>query len=212
MSEINNYEKNKFGIILKNILKERSISIRKFSQITTIDASTLSRIINGKRKATPEHLKAISNALNIPISVFFEANGYEIKAIENDFNEAINKINAFLEISEEYKNPFNINELNEELDKCTEFSKTKEGKKIIKEEFEEKIEKIDCRGPFIDQLKNMFSAFLQNKSSLKSMALMGGALLYFIINVDIIPDYIFPIGYIDDAFVVEIVSNSLKNK
>ncbi|MFB8735547.1 YkvA family protein [Bacillus sp. SL00103] len=26
----------------------------------------------------------------------------------------------------------------------------------------------------------------------------GGALLYFIMPVDLIPDYIFPIGYIDD--------------
>jgi uncharacterized membrane protein YkvA (DUF1232 family) len=34
---------------------------------------------------------------------------------------------------------------------------------------------------------------------------MGSALLYFILPVDVIPDYIFPIGYLDDAIAVQLV-------
>ncbi len=41
---------------------------------------------------------------------------------------------------------------------------------------------------------------------------MGGALLYFIVSVDVIPDYIFPIGYIDDAAAVQFVFNQLSHK
>lgn len=41
---------------------------------------------------------------------------------------------------------------------------------------------------------------------------MGGALLYFILPVDVIPDYIFPIGYLDDEFVVKLVLDLLSKE
>ncbi|WP_343770096.1 YkvA family protein [Oceanobacillus oncorhynchi] len=40
---------------------------------------------------------------------------------------------------------------------------------------------------------------------------MGGVLLYFITPVDVVPDYIFPIGYMDDAIAVQIALKKLSN-
>ncbi|MEH7609111.1 DUF1232 domain-containing protein [Priestia megaterium] len=33
--------------------------------------------------------------------------------------------------------------------------------------------------------------------------------MYFILPTDIIPDYVFPIGYLDDAIAVQLVMNQL---
>nr|WP_275949849.1 DUF1232 domain-containing protein [Oceanobacillus jordanicus] len=38
---------------------------------------------------------------------------------------------------------------------------------------------------------------------------MGGALLYFVLTLDLIPDYLFPIGYIDDAIAVQLTVSML---
>ena len=45
----------KLGLYLKKMLQEHSLSMRKFSELTDIDTATISRIINGKRKANPAH-------------------------------------------------------------------------------------------------------------------------------------------------------------
>lgn len=58
----------------------------------------------------------------------------------------------------------------------------------------------------------MFVKFTTMNGSPRQLALMGGALLYFILPVDVIPDYIFPIGYLDDAFVVKLVLDLLSKE
>lgn len=67
-------------------------------------------------------------------------------------------------------------------------------------------------GPFLEQLKNMYSLFINGRGTPRELMLMGGALLYFIMPVDLIPDYIFPIGYIDDAAAVQVILNQLTNR
>lgn len=62
--------------------------------------------------------------------------------------------------------------------------------------FEEKIEKIGSIGPFIDQLKSLFDRFRKKSGMPYELLIIGGALLYFISPVGVIPDYIFPIGSI----------------
>ncbi len=47
-------EKSNLGLLLKKLLKEKSLSMRKLSALTNIDTATISMIINGKRKANPE--------------------------------------------------------------------------------------------------------------------------------------------------------------
>lgn len=203
-------ENNEIGILLKNVLKEKTLSIRKFSTITDIDSSTISRIINGKRKATPEHLQIFSEVLNVPTSILFEAAGYSVREEDSELHKAIDNIQDFLKDTEGYNKNFSEEDVKAELFKYEKYAETVEGRKLIDNNFEEKIKNTGSIGPFIDQLKYMFNKFCQNDNSLKQLSLIGGALLYFITSIDIIPDYLFPIGYIDDAFVVEFVSNKLK--
>lgn len=205
------YERNNdISSLLKNALEEKSLSLRKFSSITNIDSSTISRIINGKRKATPEHLQIFSEVLDIPIAILFEAAGYPVREDESEIHKAIDNIQDFLKDDEGYNKNFSVEDVKAELFKYEKYAETLEGRQIIDNNFEDKIKNTGSAGPFIEQLKDMFSKFCQNDSSLKQLSLIGGALLYFITSIDIIPDYLFPLGYIDDAFVVEFVSSKLK--
>lgn len=56
----------------------------------------------------------------------------------------------------------------------------------------------------------MFSMFINRKGSVKELGLMGAALLYFVVTKDLMPDYLFPVGFMDDALVVQVVMKQLE--
>ncbi len=58
----------------------------------------------------------------------------------------------------------------------------------------------------------MYSQFSNEDTPSAERAVLGSALLYFILSTDIIPDYIFPIGYLDDAIAVQMVLNKLASR
>jgi uncharacterized membrane protein YkvA (DUF1232 family) len=80
---------------------------------------------------------------------------------------------------------------------------------MICNNFQTKIEQVGSVGTFIDQLKQMYLEYCDEKTSAAKRSILGSALLYFILPTDIIPDYVFPIGYLDDAIAVQLVMNQL---
>lgn len=208
-------EKNKgseLGFLLRKRLKEQSLSLRKFSELTDIDPATVSRIMNGKRKATPDHLQRFADCLAVPASDLFIAAGYPIKPHPSDFHTSIDHIQDFLESSDIHYEKFSEESVQQELAKYEQYAQTEEGKETILQRFEDKLQKVSSLGPFIHYLKMMYEQFRANKGTPVERALIGSALIYFILPVDCIPDYIFPIGYIDDAIAVQLVVHSLKNR
>lgn len=97
----------------------------------------------------------------------------------------------------------------QELENYERYAQTTEGEKRIHESFASKLEQIDSAGPFIEQLTDMYQQFCNETISKEERAVLGGALLYFILSTDIIPDYLFPIGYLDDAIAVELAKEKL---
>jgi uncharacterized membrane protein YkvA (DUF1232 family)/DNA-binding Xre family transcriptional regulator len=200
------------GPLLKGMLKERSLSMRKFSEMTGIDTAIISKIINGKRKATPDHLQRFSDQLGVPISRLYEAAGYPVDQDQPEVKESYGDIQAILESTNLTDQEFRLEDVKQELKKYEEFSQTKEGSETIHQKFEEKMDKVGSIGPFIHHLNDMYERFSRKKGTKAELALMGGALLYFIAAVDCIPDYLFAVGYIDDALVIKWVMNGLSLK
>ncbi|MGE8203189.1 DUF1232 domain-containing protein [Heyndrickxia sp. NPDC080065] len=204
------------SLLLKEILKKRSFSMRKLSELTEIDTATISRIINGKRKANPEQLQKFADCLDVPITDLFIAAGYPIeqaqKKPQSDIHISVDSIQNFLESSNLYDKKFTMASVEQELAKYEQYVQTEEGTETILNSFGEKLQKVGSIGPFINQLKDMYEKFRLKKGTPRELALMGSALIYFILPVDIIPDYIFPIGYLDDAIAVQIVINLLSKK
>ncbi|MGV2911699.1 DUF1232 domain-containing protein [Bacillus safensis subsp. safensis] len=203
------------GQILKGKLQQRSLSLRELSTYTGIDKATLSRIMNGKRKPTLNHLQRLSESLNISLDQLLTASGYPIKneKVHGDtFIQAVEEIEKTLKDQEVYDGTFSQTKLEQKLNEYEAYSQTAEGKETITAKFEKKMKTLSGVGPFLEQLKNMYSLFINGRGTPRELMLMGGALLYFIMPVDLIPDYIFPIGYIDDAAAVQVILNQLTNR
>lgn len=208
-------ESHDLGLLLKRLLKEHSLSMRKLSELTEIDTATISRIINGKRKANLQHLEKFSLYLKVPISVLLEAAGYPIEPkseqTNSDIYKSVKEIKKILQSTNSYDTNFSIESVDQHLATYGQYSQTKDGENTIINSFEEKLEKVGSIGPFIDQLKELFKRFKNKRGTPYELLIIGSALLYFISPVDVIPDYIFPIGYLDDAIAVQISLKLLKN-
>ena len=205
---------NNLGSTLKELLKERSLSMRKLSALTDIDTATISRIINGKQKANLQHLQKFSECLEVPLAELFESSGLPIEQNkqekqQSDIHTSFEIIQGFLNSSNLYDSQFSIERVEQKLVNYGQFSQTEEGKDTIHKRFEEKLQKVEGIGPFINQLKELYDTFRHGKGNSHELILIGSVLLYFIIPVDVIPDYIFPIGYLDDAIAVKLILNSL---
>ena len=203
----------KLGILIKELLKEHSFSMRKLSILTGMDTATISRIVNGKQPANFNHLQKFSEYLTVPIEQLLIAAGYDISSFKQKPNSNVEIIFHTIEEIFKSSNLFEkenlIERVNEELNKYEDYALTEEGQKIIMKGFDEKINKVSGIGPFIEELKNIYKLFCDDNLTTNQHAILGSGLLYFIFSTDIIPDYIFPIGYIDDFIAIKLVQNRL---
>ncbi|MGE7766119.1 helix-turn-helix domain-containing protein [Peribacillus sp. NPDC096540] len=204
------------GLMLKDLLKERSLSMRKLSELTDIDTATISRIINGKRKARPEHLQKFASYLGVPFSELFAAAGYDIEKQQDkpdsDIHASVDSIQTVLESANLYDKDFSLASVKQKLANYEQYTQTDEGKETILNSFGEKVQKVGSIGPFISHLKEMYEKFRLKNGTPAELTLIGSALIYFILPVDVIPDYTFPIGYLDDAMAVQLVINLVSMK
>lgn len=208
-------ETNEIGLLLKSLLKKNTMSMRKLSTLTNIDTATISRIINGKRRPTPEHIQKFAKFLDYPVDKMFTVAGYlpsEASNQSEDILDSIESIQSELFSSNHYNETFSIKEVQEQLQKFNHYALTDEGKGLVADKFEEKVQKVEGVGPFILQLKEFYQRFSNRKGNITELAVMGAALIYFIMSVDVIPDYIFPIGYLDDAVAIKISAKLLPTK
>jgi uncharacterized membrane protein YkvA (DUF1232 family) len=65
-----------------------------------------------------------------------------------------------------------------------------------------KIRRVARRIPFVHELLAAYYATLDPKTPLQVKAVLMGALAYFVLPVDVIPDFIVGFGFTDDATVL----------
>lgn len=196
----------RLGFMLKLLMKERALSMRKLSELTGIHTATISRIVSGKQSARPEHLQKLSAFFNVPLKQLFEAAGFDMKHEEDrhDIQSSVEMIQETLEFSNLFDQQNIIPRVQQELNVYERYALTEEGRQLIRDRFQIKAQHIDGMGPFIEQLMQMHADFFDGSVTEKKRAVMGSVLLYFIYSTDIIPDYVFPIGYLDDAIAIQL--------
>ncbi|MGX9756144.1 helix-turn-helix domain-containing protein [Clostridioides difficile] len=203
-----------FGNLLKTLLKEKSISMGELSKKSGIDKSTISRMANDKQKPNINHLEKFAIHLNVNLEELLKASGYEFKNsntkqifnIDNDFSN-FDDVLGFANLIND-KN-FNGN-IEKELSKCELYVQTDEGKKLLFDNFNKKIDSIEKQGQFTDRLRNMYAEFCTGELGIKKYLLIGSMLLYFVISTDVIPDFVFPIGFMDDLVALNMVTKLLR--
>lgn len=179
-------------------IKENTLSLRDFSTLVDIPISTLSRILNNKQKINLNHL----NKLNKVISVKKDKD-------EEFFTEGITELLK----STNYSSKDGLSyEISKEFNKCKEFSSTKDGSRMIRSEFPQKIDSIKGVGPFVDSFKKLYNEYIKEVPFSAKAILIGAVLIYFITPIDAIPDYLFGIGYIDDMLILQLGLSLLNKK
>ncbi|MCE4050793.1 DUF1232 domain-containing protein [Bacillus sp. Au-Bac7] len=205
----NEINENKLGHLLKTTLENQKISMSKLSLETNIDKATISRIISGKRKATPKHLQAISESLHIPVYELFTAAGYTEKSTEADnhfeLHAKIDAIQNMINSSGMYSDTFKIEEVEKQINVYSNNVHSSEEQKNLITQFKKKVKKLGSEGPFIQQLEELYYKFRYKKGSPAQLLLMASGLFYFVSTLDVIPDYILPIGYLDDVIAINII-------
>ena len=104
---------------------------------------------------------------------------------------------------------FTKRDIEQELAKYETYAMTEEGQEMIVEKFPDKRRQIVGAGPFVEELDEIYSRFSQSDITMEERCILGSVLLYFVLATDVIPDYIFPIGYLDDALAVQIARDRL---
>jgi len=197
------------GKLLKSAMAEQSLSMRKLSELTGICTATISRIINNKQSANLKHLQKFSKQLDIPIEKLLSVTGISVneglsghsRFIFNIIHDTLASLGIDLDTI--------LSDIQKELQKYEEYAKTKEGKNVIYNAFRVKTAEIGETGVIIDQLNLLFNKFCSEDTSPDEQAVAGSAILYFILSMDVIPDYMFSIGYLDDAIAVNLVLKRL---
>ncbi|NIK75279.1 uncharacterized membrane protein YkvA (DUF1232 family)/predicted XRE-type DNA-binding protein [Paenibacillus castaneae] len=203
------------GETLISLLKARSLSMRKLSTLTGIDTATISRIVNGKQKAKPSHLEIFALHLGVPTAQLLQAAGFEVSVLHpnrsTNIHASIDSISEVLQASNLMNYTFTSELVQKELNKYEPYALTEEGQRIILNEFPAKVASVNGAGPFIDELKQMYLQYGETGIALERRAIIGSALLYFVLSIDVIPDYVFPLGYLDDAIAVQLVLDRLNH-
>lgn len=124
-------KKNQLGALLKEHLRKRSLSLRELSERTQIDKATISRIINGKRKANLNHLQRFSDSLGVSFDELMTAAGYTMEKKQDndrpDIHSSIDEIEDVLQTSNVYDRSFTMEELKSKLTEYQQYSQTEEG-------------------------------------------------------------------------------------
>lgn len=198
------------GELIKIEMKKRVLSMRKLSAITGMDTATISRILSGKQEPKLSHLKLFSEYLGIPLEILL---GVSREAVGDPANssimDSVAAISEILGTSQQFDPQVTTELIQQELIKYEQYAQTAEGHRIICQEFETKVNQVNGIGPLIEHLKQMYIRYNNEDTSRADRSVLGSALLYFILSADIIPDYVFPIGYLDDAIAVYLVLSRL---
>ncbi len=155
----------------------------------------------------------MSKALGIPLENLLIASGYDLnnvkekKQFKYSYNNKIDDIEDIFNFSNFLEDNYINEQIEGELDKYEQYVLTPEGSSMVHNNFSEKIKNVGETGAFVDKLKEMYRLFCSDNITTKELIILGSGLLYFIISTDIIPDFIFPIGFLDDVIAIKIVLN-----
>lgn len=196
---------------VKALLRQRSMSMRQLAAATGISVSTISKMIAGKQRVNLDYLRRMAEVLRVPAGTLIEAAGLPLAhdAREPGQNQPVEIVNEFLRYLGLEKLQFVRGDIERELDKYEAYARTEEGMQLIAEKYQQKRGQIQGVGEFVSDLDAMYDRFSQEDTPEQEKAILASGLLYFLLATDAIPDYLFPVGYLDDAIAMQIIHERL---
>lgn len=203
-------EARSFGQTLKIMLYGKGYTMTKLAKECGLDKATVSRIANDKQQPNINQLKSFSKVLGVPLTKLLKAAGHEIveepsTLKEEDAMYDFSNDEDILNFTNLIKSDELVAKVEKEFNKCIDYIQTDEGKNVLKESFDKKVNNVESKGKFVDKINELYAIFCKSQLNSQTYIIVGAALLYFVITLDIIPDYIFPIGFIDDMIAINLI-------
>ncbi|MCL1917677.1 MAG: helix-turn-helix domain-containing protein [Peptococcaceae bacterium] len=203
------FSQDSLSSIIKNSMTKQGISLRHLSRVSGISSASLSKILNNKQSAGIRHIQLFARHLNIPIEYLLSSIGIDIEAGKD--KDTIFILNTIEELLTSFGIQIHslVEEIRKELNKYEHYARTEEGREIILQQFAPKLATVKGAGIVIDKLTSFYQRYCAEELEDMERAILGSALLYFTLSPDVIPDYAFPLGYLDDAIAVNLAAQRL---
>lgn len=92
----------------------------------------------------------------------------------------------------------------------TDSAGTAESERLVRRHFWAKVRTTLGRLPFIEDLLAAWYCFADDRTPPRAKAILVGALAYFVIPTDVLPDFIVGLGFTDDATVLLAAIQSIR--
>lgn len=184
-------------------MAERRLSLRALARRAGVSHSSVSRLLHGRVRATVGLLSALAPVLGLPAEDLLAAAGLT-GGQGDDLLKALRS--AGLEPAPEL-----VGRVRAALDRLREYAAGDEARESVRESFERKLATLGARGPLVERLRALGRLYLEEDTARPEARLTAGAaVLYFLQAVDAIDDFIWPIGYLDDALAVTLTEAELR--
>jgi uncharacterized membrane protein YkvA (DUF1232 family) len=213
-------EMKRFGECVRYLLQKKGMTAEELvfamnsTECVKTNKAALSRIMTGKRIPNDEEAQVMANVLNAPILLeIYESLKKYISTQDGvyalDFYEKTNFLLDANDGSKEDIPHVDYNLLFQILKGLYRYCLNHDVTKRIEKEFGRKLTQIKGHGKIIKRLQLMYQCLNHTKLTKQAHAWIEAALLYFITPIDLIPDFLLPYGYIDDAIVVGFIFHKL---
>ncbi len=185
---------------IRRELQQQGMSLRELGRRSGIHHSLLSRLLRGELAPTPRLVGRLAPALGVDLGFLYNEAGLG-KTLP--LEEALKGMGIGEGLDEA--------RLTEELAALAKQATTPAGDRLVREAFPRKRKETALRGPVLECMDELYALYTGESLPPEFRAEVGAALLYFISPTDCIPDDHFPLGYLDDALVIQRVWGKLSS-
>lgn len=195
---------DRLGPLLRARIAARGRSLRAVAREAGVSHSTLSRLLNGHTHPTRRLLVAIAPVLGIPVGELVAAAG--TAPAEQDSVWAVLRDMGIDPSPGEL-----LGRVREGLVRLREYAATEEAFSLAREGLDRKVTALGARGPVIEKLRALGRLYLDGGDApWEARLAAGSAVLYFLHALDVIDDFMWPVGYLDDAVAVALAEAEVR--
>jgi len=189
--------------LIQERMAAAGLSLRGLARAAGVSHSSVSRLLSGRTRPTPALLRTLAPALHCPPVELLRAAGIEPATV--DPWETLRSLGV------DPAPPELVARIAERLERLREYAATDEAVALARDGLQRKVAALGARGPVIERLLALGRLYLQGGPAPPAARLIAGsAVLYFLLAVDAIDDFIFPIGYLDDAVAVALAEAQIR--
>ncbi len=183
----------------------QGLSLRALGRAAGVSHSSVSRLLAGRARPTAGLLRALAPVLGCPADELLAAAGLARPAGADDPWEALRRLGV------DPAPPALAARVAERLEHLRAYAATPAAAETVRGGLEPKLAALGAGGPVIDRLRALSHLYLEGTDAPTAARLAAGsAVLYFLVAVDAIDDFLFPLGYLDDAIAIALAEAEVR--